>query len=866
MYTSWKIAACFAAAVVLSGCVTPFAERVAYDTKVRNAPGTITLSDPKLYTREALISERARDIKWINSLITNSEDSTKVVFKPELVREVEQITAMAAAIGLKFDPASALAYRRDKETGDIQHEMDLIKLQLRLDQLKRDADLVRTNFDSQTTPVNEGIGKLNDTSAQDSTTVAASAADQLKAAIDKLNTTLTSRLDADGKPAATTTVTSSPFDDFRDRSAYRDMLKAAYNAAGLDQLHDYANARLIRLNFQASALPDSGNLQSLGAIQLHVVAPNPESAATQQFFRHWLEYINTNKNYRSGVKLNTQNRTIQELLISGSFEKVDVFGIEVLLPVVIDGDGRTQSPSYIFRRSGWETSHEDDQKNYQDAISVLSSIDTQKTASILSNICANKSTDESDLIDRRIQEAADRELSSEYIQLANTVALSIGKPTILTMDITTNLKNALAFRRQVLELMGKFQHCKAYSERLTAPPLWKALSKAAIPGDNKIRVYEIGPREQVQQISTVARSANSLALAASLAASNPGSGIGAEAAASYSRQAMGRATALERVPSVVGYSQAGNSSFGWVLGPRAVLNARGRIDMAQLLKTYDLSVDMSVPGWWPALDLEVTTVWAPSPALIASGKLPTNNNNQNRIPVPLVNSTADKFDSLTQYITGEDRFVYINNVQGGPVNACDKSNLLITGPNIWRAKQVLVLGQALGEDAITITADMSGILLSVPAITPLPNGNFSKTLYVITPLGPSQPWDVEYIPEPSGDGCKPKKAQTNESSKDAVSVSDVKPLEFVVPSPLRINVTGANLDKIVAVQLDGQPATTVTASNDKKSLLVVFDENNTKSVHESDNIALDFFENDKTTGNPATKASKTIYVRTHYRK
>lgn len=870
MYTSRNIAACFAAAVILSGCcATPFADRVAYDTAVRNTPGTITLSDPKLFTREALISGRARDIKWINRLITDSEDSTKVVFKPELVREVEQITAMAAAIGLKFDPASALAYRRDKETGDIQHQMDVMKLQLQLDQLKRDADLVRANLDSQTAPVNEGVNKLSDPAAPNSTAISASAADQLKAAIDKLNTTLASRLDSDGKPAATATVTSSPFDDFRDRSAYRDMLKAAYNAAELDQLHDYANARLIRLNFQASVLPDRDNLQSLGAIQLHVIPPSPESEATQQFFRHWLEYINTNKNYRSGKNLNSQNQTIQELLLSGLFEKVDVLGIELLLPIVIDGDGRPQSPSLIYHRSHWQTAPNEEQKNYygdKGAVTVLSTIHTQKTPKILGDICANKSIDKSDLIEQRIQEAADRGLSNEYIQLANTVALSIGNATILTDDLTAKINNAHNFRGQVLELMGEFSQCKAYSARLTTPLLWKALSKVTLPGDNKIRVYEIGPREQVQQVSTVARSASSLALAASLAASNPGSGIGAEAAASYSRQAMGRATALERVPSVVGYSQAGDSSFGWVLGPHAVLNAQGHIDMAQLLKTYDLSVDMSVPGWWPTLDLVVTTVWAPSPALIASGKLQTNKDNQNRITVPLVRNSADEFDSLTQVMLGQGPSVKIEDVQGGPINACDKSTLLITGPNIWRAKQVFILGQALGEDAITVTADMRGILVSVPAITPFPNGNFSKTLYVITPLGMSLPKDVTYVSEPSGDGCKPKKAQTDATSNDAVSISEVKPLEFVVPSPVHINVTGANLDKIVAVQLDGQPATTVTPSKDKKSLAVVFDEDSTKSVHVSDNIALDFFENDKTTGKPATKASKTIYVRTHNRK
>ena len=861
MHNFKKIAIGMAVAVILAGCAPPFADRITYDTAIRNSPGTITLSDPKLYTREALISERAKDIKWINRLIVESEDTTKVIFQPELVREVEQITAIAAAIGLNFDPAAALTYRREKETSGIQHEIDVLQLQLQLDQLKRDAEIVRTNLVSQTTPVNEDISKLSgDTSTQSITTVTFSAADQLKEAIGKLNTTLTSRLDAAGKAPATTAVTSSPFDDFRDRSAYRDMLKAAQNSAGLDQLHDYANARLIRLNFQATAIPDTNNLQSLGAIKVSVVPPSVENKATQQYLHHWLEYINTNEEYRTDTKLNTQNPTIQGLLQSGSFEKIDVLGIEVILPVLIDGNGRSQWPSNIYNRSNWKIDHNTEQRKYQDALSKLSSIDTQETATILNNICTNKSTPESDLIERRIQESVDREFSNQYIQLANIVANYLNRPPVLTGELTDNLTNALSFRAQAIELMSELSQCKSYSERLTESLNWRALSEVSIPGGNNIRVYEIGPREHVQQVSSIARSANSLALAASIAASNPDSGLGAEAAASYSRQTMGRATALERIPSVVGYSQAGENSFGWVLGPRAVLNAKGHIDIAQLLKPYDLSVDMSVPGWWSTLGLQITTSWAPSPTNVASGEL---EGDKNEITVPLVRNSIDEFDSLTQYILGQDTRVIIDNVKGGPLNACDKSTLLITGKNIWRARQVFLLGQVFDEDAITITADMKGILLSVPPIAPLANGmSKSNSLRVITPLGMSQPIDVTYEREPNGDGCQQKKGGIAETSKDAVSISTVKPLEFVVPSPVRITVGGANLDKIVEVQLDGQSTTNLKPSDDKQSLAVQFDESNTKSVRESDNTPLEFFEKDKKTGKPATNATKTKYVRT----
>jgi len=81
---------------------------------------------------------------------------------------------------------------------------------------------------------------------------------QLKTTIDELLANLKTRLDAEGKPIAVTGVATNTFDDFRDRTAYREMLKSARNAAKLDELHDGGDAQLIRLNFQATVVPDRG--------------------------------------------------------------------------------------------------------------------------------------------------------------------------------------------------------------------------------------------------------------------------------------------------------------------------------------------------------------------------------------------------------------------------------------------------------------------------------------------------------------------------------------------------------------------------------------------------------------------------------
>ena len=52
--------------------------------------GTITVSDPKLFRREALINQRRKRVEWVKKLIDQSEQKT---FEPKLLREVEVVQA-----------------------------------------------------------------------------------------------------------------------------------------------------------------------------------------------------------------------------------------------------------------------------------------------------------------------------------------------------------------------------------------------------------------------------------------------------------------------------------------------------------------------------------------------------------------------------------------------------------------------------------------------------------------------------------------------------------------------------------------------------------------------------------------------------
>ncbi|HEV2567965.1 hypothetical protein [Sphingomonas sp.] len=826
-------------ASAVSGCGHTFNQVARYDSASADARGTITLSDPKLYTREALINERAADVAWIDRLISASES---IPFTPDLVRELEQITAFSASLGLRFDPAAALNYRRARETGDVQQEIDLLKLQLQLEQLRRDAELFRAALPAQTSPSNAGLGTIGDGGpGQASGGVTAASVAELSAAVEKLMGSLTSRLDAEGRPANVTTTKASPFDDFRDRTAYREMLKSARNAARLDDLHDSGDARLIRLNFQASVIPDPAFPRSLGAVQMRVLPQ--QQRPTQAQLLAWLDHVNMSPQFRSA-----DGRRIGGRLAGRSsdefFSVVEIGGIDLLLPVTLGPDGRSQDPSLVLRRARLGDAGVDG--HVQFGLDQLSSADQARVAALEAELCGPGSSADpqvriaSGRIAYALEAAYDRELAASYLQLARRISGKFGI-SWSGDDLLARADQAAGFRSQLLARLRSRPECSGVVGRYDGDPVtrrWAGVEATDFGGDD-IRIYEVGPREQVQQVSTVARSASGLALAAAIAGSAPGSGVAGEAAAGYSRQAAGRAAALERVPSVVGYSTAGDGVFGWVLGPRATLDPRGRVAMDQLLKPYDLAVDLSVPGWWSELDLEITSVWAPSPNLLAGGRL---SGEPRRIKVPL---SRDPEEAITQFLLeGNRRGVKITSVRGGPVSACASSTLLITGQNLWRAEKVLVLGQLLSGDAVKIAPDMDAILVTVPPIAPLPKGNQELALHVLTPLGSRTTSDFQYIPEPSGDGCKPAKAAAA-AAADSVTISTVSPpLDFVVPSKFTIDVTGTNLGKVESVKLHNQ-AGDVTVAQGGKSLSVRFDEDDTGAIPPSDNVALEFFEKGK---------------------
>lgn len=770
-------------ALILASCKTPFSDKLTQiDWTGAPLAGTISVSQPKMYRRESLINERRLDAEWIGGLF---RDFSKVEFQPEMVRELEQITTFAAALGLNFDPARGAEYRRESETDAIRHEIDVVKLRLQLDQLTRDAELLRSRFAAQTEPSapkpGDGDkggtpGAGNDTPPPPASQAQMEAAIvQLKAAIDRFSQNLGTRLDATAADIKSAQGTVSPGDKFRDQLALRDLWKAALNSASLDDLHDFNGSALIRLNFQAMALPRQEGMRAPGVIQMTIRPPPDNAPEWDSLYRNWLDHINgrlnrlTDKGWEQDPELTALADSDLFTLIAFYFPRAggavasgigsgaDCAGyavrsterdahcdkLEFAVPRFIGGSDQEGAYStledylgdfapYPNAQAERAATSEIHGKILASAGRLVKDCGAPIEISLRTPTVDAAQFDAADVLHAlrrarvrvvagdeiaRVERAVRRSLGPRAAPMVHGSATSrlYATQTAQARFLLRTFEN-VAYRRCPLARRMAFRNALP---KLYLPPRFDELLREA----PRIAVYEIGPRELVQRISSVSRIANNLSLALSLAAAAPRTGLGASAASNYSRQAIGKAATFERIPSLIGYAEGGNAgagnTFGWVLMPRAAFDPRGDIELEQGPRTMDLAVDLSLPVWWPYFELATATGWGES----AGGGAALRQSAPTR--VPMRPNYAD-FEQLTVKLQRDAQSqVRFDDptFKGQSVDACRTTTLYVRGAQLWRASAAVIGGHRLPDSALVVAPDMSGVLLTVPALAGLVRTN-----------------------------------------------------------------------------------------------------------------------------------------------
>jgi len=259
-------------------------------------------------------------------------------------------------------------------------------------------------------------------------------------------------------------------------------------------------------------------------------------------------------------------------------------------------------------------------------------------------------------------------------------------------------------------------------------------------GNSTPYVYSVAPNELAQRVSISSSAAEAITLAAALSAAKPLSGLDAQAAASFGRQMTSRAQAMERLPLVVGYAQAGHESrpppsatscedtraktpaqspgFGWIFGPRQRVVAGTVRDIVKFdfpPASFDVTVDLALPGWWKRVELRQQAAWIGDIG-DRSALLDTPANG-----VPVVNvelpAARGNLDALTRVLArsygGAPPTARIVAVVPQKINLCpEKIGIAIRGPDLWRGAQVSIAGMPAASADISVLPDMDGLQVS----------------------------------------------------------------------------------------------------------------------------------------------------------
>ena len=892
------------AALALSSCANPYAVSI---TDIRypdgkQRAGVIQVTDAKLYSREALINERRDEIKYLNEQL---EDSRTQEFEPQIIRELEVISSLSAAIGLKFSPTEALNFQRDLAQSEVKDQIDDLKLQLALESLQKDAELFRKEIAERETassdlPTAEAGSDL-------STGNLDAAASQLTKAVADLHKSLGDRLNAETKLARTNTSAKlDPSDLFLDRAAYRDLIKSAMTAERLDDLHDKNGAALMRFHFAATVLPpEKENMDTLGVLRMEVEEPKFTDPEINELYLLWLNYVNRNLNlsrYRlvpvDGPKKECGDDA--ECLLQGKIERqLDFYPNprfyylgatnEYFRIVIFEAprDAGKMDQCGGFRTISTQNTNDclyfyiaipvsGNEASIPDLSDVLDSAfrQSESTRKRLRKLRlqpglakSDSSLEEQDTCAsvNPLFTTAEMAKAKAFLQIEQQVAnaMRIMSTLILHDELDPYVRlwlderllkvSALSaeVRAFVNAAAGGNESCglEAFSQSasISAPQEFRTFVNSEID-DLGVRIYEVGPRERAQQLSTVARAADAIGLAAAIAGELPSGGIGLSADVNYSRMVTGKADARERSPLVVSFAEPAyetineedvddpRARFGWLLGPRIALNPDSQqLELHHHTAPYELTADLSMPGWWPHVTFDVQTAWAPDWRTETGSTMDLNKDGGERrslsrkMHVDLAPNSSD-MASLTNLLVQKKSLLAtslypsITKISPQAISACAKNvTLRIEGDNIWRSERVIVGGQEFKDSAVRVTPDMNGVLVDVDP-RKLPQSKVMTPGDSITVRVMNQDGEAEapiFVRHTNNKGeCKfPPPAKPDQKPK----ISKITPPSITTcdPDPAFV-VSGANLNDLKAIRLGTVAAPLSSAAGTKSRITVQF--------------------------------------------
>ena len=217
----------------------------------------ILLSDPQLYSREALINDRRHEAEFLRRMLeaSSQEADRPVEFRPQLQKIVETTRALRAQVNLP--DLIALPAQNKTAAGDGQRETA--------------------------------------SPAPESETPRTGEPDKNASGTRESGLTSPKGNEKQGQRDA---LLDDPRERFRDLQSYRADIRAALAEVNLDDRHDYGGQALYRLQFRATVLPGQ-NPAKFGVAEVRIRPPKLQDEDYRRIYLAWLLYATQRLNASS---------------------------------------------------------------------------------------------------------------------------------------------------------------------------------------------------------------------------------------------------------------------------------------------------------------------------------------------------------------------------------------------------------------------------------------------------------------------------------------------------------------------------------------------------------------------------------------
>jgi len=709
-----EIKACIVALslAALAGCANPYALNIAeLDYSAKQKSGVIQFSDPKLYPREHLINERREEVIFLKTQLTECEMTS---IEPEIIRELEVVQAIAAGVGLEFDPTAALNFKSSTEISDLRNDITRVRLEMQLLQLRQDAQLLRQELDTQQADTNAlppSPGSESDANVpppspgSESIAIVGNAVStpsktEIETLLGEVGE-LVNNLQIDARANVTELTKkggkAGPIDTFNYRRACRDTVKNVINQTRLDELHDLDGNALVRIQTRATLLPVGGEYNdTLGILRMEVVPPDlNDGHILGDVYHNWLGYINRNINILSdpntSPRINTEPRFLP---LSWYFQlKLLEFPRRTKDGKLVDDSAKSCSglqsmekdlTNCWYVRVALPSVTANDIGNLDQTV-TNSFISKLTDSAVITQILSQSYTNETNYCDinQIFKTEAHKNVYNSVQQIRQFLPIAL--TTYLALQNSFNdsetARKLMSDLRQYIDepwllqasdaankfldaVASKNENCRVtlFEQAFGPPP--DAFKNALKNATKRVSIYDVAPAERVQPVSTASRAAEAVSLAASIAGTLPNYGLGTSGNFAFTRSAIGKADALELAPIVVGFAEPKSNqnkeraAFGWLLGPKAVLKpSEKKLVFVHPVKPYELHADLSLPAWWPEFKLKTYTAWAPnwrSASTTGKTMVTTNEVLMREVTVPMRRNSGD-MDGLTKVLLNASR-------------------------------------------------------------------------------------------------------------------------------------------------------------------------------------------------------------------